>query len=183
MTCKTCRKDVTDTSTAFQESLSTLSKEMKNTSKSLRDSVALTSGIGDVVSSSLNIPIITSFGDITSRGAPYAPIVVSIEGVGFGSKAGKLLVVEFTGASADLRSPVIDLTLNSDSVEVPGQQLSWSDAAISWNGADVFMMGKFKDAFNNQPHNILFQVISASGSKSNVFALPQAPSSLRAIVN
>jgi hypothetical protein len=158
-----------------------LSKDVKTTSSSLSaslsSSVAFTSGIGDVLSASLKIPIITSLTGPTAD--------LSMQGLGFGSSRGKVLVnVTKTGAfDSQLMST---LTTGPDSVELPQAAITnWSDTLISCPGLKQFVTETFHEDFDTRQSAILIQVIDESGAKSNVytlFARPPAPTSLNVTV-
>jgi hypothetical protein len=148
------------TEVQIENSLRDLSSEVKTTSSSVSSSVNLTRGIGSLVSTSLNVPLITSvFSDLAGR--------VTIGGFGFGSLPGQLFVNPNTGILT------VDLQNTGGSVEVPGAIVTWADNVIVCRETQTQKM-----PVPTSP-GFLLQVVSNSGAQSNsVSPAPSSPSLL-----
>jgi hypothetical protein len=160
------------TETKMEGDLSNLSREVKTTSSSLSSSIALTSDIGALVSGSLNVPLITSVYTAISMNQKI------ISGFGFGS-SGRIFIKGWIGGVS--LQDTLDLTNQPNPAEVPlGAISTWSDKAIICSESEIEKLTGGKAA------PILVQVVTSTGTKSNVFSgvsAPSAPTGLKVTVS
>jgi flagellar motor protein MotB len=159
-----------------------LTATSRSFSTSLSSSVALTTGIGDFLSSSLNVPIITSAVESVDG-------VLTIQGQGFGpggkvsmstaplSEAITQLTGPLTPSSAQLFLPALHAL---SVVEIPGTA-TWSDTSVV-SSVDVkkFFTETFHEDFDTRKSAVGIIVEVGSGSQfvtksSNVYWILPAP--------
>jgi hypothetical protein len=167
------QSDVRNTSSSLQTSMSSLSSEVQSSSTSF----------GNVLSTSLNIPtMITSMG--LSAAAEEKTV---IRGRGFGASPGQVLVGVMNssmmppGSSLNLPTPQLpELELPKDAIT------EWSDTSIVCPGLPKFFNKTFNGDFYDRKRQVLIQVVSSSGTRSNVYSLvpavPAPPSMLHLTV-
>jgi hypothetical protein len=135
-----------------------LSQKLTDTSQSLSSSISLTSGLSGVLSSSLNIPLITS--SFISK--PQDQRLIS--GFGFGAPGQLFLKADTSPAEISGVVPNLDLVGRADTVEVPSSAiLKWSDNEILCRESDLEKMSGAKQVA------LELQVVTQSGVKSNVY--------------
>jgi hypothetical protein len=138
-------------------------QELTATSKS---SLALTTGIGDILSTSLNVPIITSLFVSLDGG-------LTIQGIGFGS-GGKVLM----SYPPPLSGLVSLSSLAGSSVEFP-DPMTWSDTSIVCGNLRKVFTDTFHEDFYKRKSAIGIQVEVNSGvvgpKYSNVYSILPAP--------
>jgi len=144
-----------------------LSKSQELTSSSLSSSISFTSGLGHIVSNALNVPLIQS--------VSVAGETMSIEGFGFGSSSGRVLIKKNVNAGVLMLG---DLAAESGAVEIPsGSISSWSTNKIVCSSSEIRM----PDTLGSMSQ---VQVTTNSGSKSNVYSVyPQLLPSVRGIAS
>jgi hypothetical protein len=187
--------NLTGLSGQVQDLSSNLAAASRSFSASLSSSLSFTTGIGDVLSTSLNVPIITSV-VVSADGG------LSIQGLGFGS-GGKVLIGTMRPLSGVLKSsqlPPISGQISpvwmpgSPSVELPGT-LTWSDTSIVCGDVKKFFAETFHEDYDTRKVAIGIQVEVEAGASpgalgtgtksSNVYSIlptPPPPTSLEGTV-
>ena len=162
-------KELKASGVELQNQMRDLSIEVKKAAGSLSSSVSLSTGLGGIVSTTLNVPVVTALSTSTDS-------KTSISGYGFGSIAGRIFVKLSNGGVLD----TMDLAGQLDSLEIPSVSiLSWADNTVILPYASIERVVKGKTG------SLLIQIVTNSGSKSNVYSVPtqpQAPSGLNATV-
>jgi hypothetical protein len=166
--------DLKGVSGQVQDLNSKLTATSNSFNASLSSSLSLTTGIGDVVSTSLNVPIITSVA-VSFDGS------MSIQGQGFGS-SGKVVMSTMqplsgvfsstqplpqTGGqfSSSLTAQIPVLVPSSySSVDFPGV-LTWSDTSILCGDVKKFFAENFHEDFDARKTIIGIQVRVESGTR------------------
>lgn len=147
----------------LKKDLLTLSAEQRKTANSVTSSVSLSSGIGGIVSNILAVPVITSVVDVGNSSD-------LIGGFGFGSSQGRVFLKMHHGEG------LIDLDLVSQagtvggSIEVPKEAFStWGDNKIIFREPEIDKLSHWITGHRN---DLLVQLVTSSGAKSNVYAEP-----------
>jgi hypothetical protein len=164
-----------------------LTTTSKSLSTSLSSSLSLTTGIGDLLSTSLNLPIITS-ATVLSDGT------LSIQGQGFGS-GGKVLmntqplstVAGSTSLSGQVSLPSLLALTASSPIEIPGPA-TWSDTSIAYADVRKLFSQMFHEDFDKRTTIVGLQVVEPGGQfgtrSSNLYLIyptPAAPVGLGAV--
>jgi|ERR1700722_14426860 hypothetical protein len=153
------------TSSQIEAKQRELFKNQELTSSSLSSSISFTSGLGNIVSQELNVPLI--------RSVTFSTQTMTIEGFGFGS-SGRIFV-----SDQDSGPLFGDLSAESGAVEIPSGSVS------SWNTNQVVCSSSGIKIPQGVLSSLRVQLITQSGEKTNVYTFfpPLLPPTISGVVS
>lgn len=134
----------------FRQDLVSLTTALQETSSSVSSSLVVTNGLGGLVSTSLNVPVITSVFSSVPMGTS------TVGGYGFGPSPGRVLYKLAPNSTFGNG----DLATSLDAKEVPTEMIQWSENTIICRETLIKNLPS-----SNSSESLLIQVVSVSGTK------------------